>query len=69
MYPGGKVNFDEFFHDGPHAKYVPGITADFYWAIDPMSPPSGKWGFVWDEGVARGPYFPIEGKGWGNYCW
>jgi fibro-slime domain-containing protein len=60
------ASFYEWYHDVPRNLRVY-TQATFVWGLDPLG--TGKYAYVWDEGSALGPYFPIDARGFGNYCW
>ena len=63
----GKTYFDQWYRDIPGLNTQVMTEAVFSYArSDPDCPGPC---YVWNEDFDHGPYFPIDGKGYGNYCW
>lgn len=63
----GKHYFDQWYRDIPGVNTQVMTEAVFTYArSDPDCPGPC---YVWNEDFDAGPYFPIDGKGYGNYCW
>jgi len=68
-----KDNFDQWYRDVPGYNTL--LYANAQFGLYPNDPtpttagPTVNWGavYVWDEWTA--PYFPIDYRGFGNYCW
>ncbi len=70
MYPGGTEagrHFYEYYHDVPGQNFKINDFVTLNWGMDPMYPPSETNCYVWE--AKSKPYFPIDHRGLGNYCW
>jgi len=63
----GKHYFDQWYRDVPGVNTQVMTEAKFDWAASDPDCPAAC--YVWNEDFDHGPYFPIDGKGYGNYCW